>query len=95
MTFLYAALATLIICAISCVFVFFDEDDKDTVIRMISKFSIICMISLSIIFIIFSTVKPTAMDVYQGKTTLEITYKDGAPVDSVVVWKGDENDNTK
>ena len=31
--------------------------------------------------------KPTAMDVYQGKTTLEITYKDGAPVDSVVVFK--------
>ena len=31
--------------------------------------------------------KPTAMDVYQGKTTLEITYKDGAAVDSVVVFK--------
>ena len=30
------------------------------------------------------------MDVYQDKTTLEITYKDGVPVDSVVVWKGDE-----
>lgn len=33
------------------------------------------------------TSKPTAMDVYQGKTTLEITYKDSIPVDSVVVWK--------
>ena len=31
--------------------------------------------------------KPTAMDVYQGKTTLEITYKDGIPVDSIVVFK--------
>lgn len=31
--------------------------------------------------------KPTAMDVYQGKTTLEITYKDSVPVDSVVVFK--------
>ena len=31
--------------------------------------------------------KPTAMDVYQGKTTLEITYKDSIPVDSVVVFK--------
>lgn len=30
---------------------------------------------------------PSAMDVYQGKTTLEITYKDGVPVDSVVVFK--------
>ena len=30
---------------------------------------------------------PTAMDVYQGKTTLEITYKDGVPMDSVVIFK--------
>ena len=30
---------------------------------------------------------PSAMDVYQGRTTLEITYKDGVPVDSVVVFK--------
>ena len=33
---------------------------------------------------------PSAMDVYQGKTTLEITYKDGVPVDSVVVFKDKE-----
>ena len=37
--------------------------------------------------IIIQMQKPTAMDVYQGKTTLEITYKDGVPVDSVVVFK--------
>lgn len=30
---------------------------------------------------------PTAMDVYQDKTTLEITYRDTIPVDSVVVFK--------
>lgn len=34
--------------------------------------------------------KPTAMDVYQGKTTIEITYKDGVPVDSIVVFKNKE-----
>jgi membrane-bound ClpP family serine protease len=34
--------------------------------------------------------KPTAMDVYQGKTTLEITYKDGVAVDSIVVFKNKE-----
>ena len=34
--------------------------------------------------------KPTAMDVYQGKTTIEITYKDGVPVDSIVVFKDKE-----
>ena len=33
---------------------------------------------------------PTAMDVYQGKTTLEITYRDGVAVDSTVVFKDKE-----
>ena len=33
---------------------------------------------------------PSAMDVYQGKTTLEITYKDSIAVDSVVVFKDKE-----
>jgi hypothetical protein len=37
--------------------------------------------------IVGSICSPTAMDVYRGKTTLEITYKDGVPVDSVVVFK--------
>ena len=31
--------------------------------------------------------KPTALDVYRGKTTLEITYRDSIPVDSIVVFK--------
>ena len=31
--------------------------------------------------------EPEAIDVYQGKTTLEITYRDSIPVDSVVVFK--------
>ena len=31
--------------------------------------------------------EPTAMDVYQGKTTLEITYRDSIPVDTIVVFK--------
>lgn len=30
---------------------------------------------------------PTSLDVYQGKTTLEITYRDSIPVDTVVVFK--------
>jgi len=31
--------------------------------------------------------EPSAMDVYRGKTTLEITYKDGVAIDSTVVFK--------
>lgn len=30
---------------------------------------------------------PTALDVYKGKTTLEITYRDNIAIDSVVVFK--------
>ena len=33
---------------------------------------------------------PSAIDVYQGKTTLEITYKDGVPIDTIVVFKDEE-----
>lgn len=29
----------------------------------------------------------TPIDVYRGKTTLEITYKDSIAIDSIVVWK--------
>ena len=32
-------------------------------------------------------IAPTAIDVYRGKTTLEIIYRDSVSVDSVVVWK--------
>lgn len=31
--------------------------------------------------------KPTAMDVYQGKTTLEYTIRDNVKIDSIVVFK--------
>lgn len=52
-------------------------------------------IYIAIIFCIISAViankvqdkYPQAIDVYQGKTTLEYTIKDGEIVDSVVVYK--------
>lgn len=30
---------------------------------------------------------PQAIDVYRGKTTLQITYKDNTPIDTTVVYK--------
>lgn len=36
---------------------------------------------------IVSEPRPKAMDVYQGKTTLEYTIIDGVKVDSIVVFK--------
>ena len=49
---------------------------------------IVCIYSLNII--VLSAIclrKPQAIDVYEGKTTLEITYKDKVPIDTTVVWK--------
>ena len=34
--------------------------------------------------------KPSAMDVYQGKTTLEYKVVNGEKVDSCVIWKNKE-----
>lgn len=49
---------------------------------------IICVvIEIGIVSDIIGEPKPTPMDVYQGKTTLEYTIRDGIKVDSVVVWK--------
>ena len=41
----------------------------------------------SCILLFIHLMRPTAIDVYEGKTTLEITYRDGVPIDSTVVWK--------
>lgn len=45
-----------------------------------------CILAV-IIILAFNKKGPTALDVYRSKTTLEITYKDGVPIDSVVVFK--------
>lgn len=38
--------------------------------------------------------EPKVIDVYRGDTTLERTYRDGIPIDSMVVWKeGYKQDN--
>lgn len=46
--------------------------------------------SIVLILLVFQLNKPNAMDVYRGKTTLEITYKDKVPIDSTVVWKNNK-----
>lgn len=49
---------------------------------------IICSIISTIILIDYiSKYEPTALDVYRNKTTLEITYRDSIPIDTIVVYK--------
>lgn len=48
--------------------------------------SIACIHSLIIVVLLSIYLKkPKPIDVYRNKTTLEITYKDGIPIDSTVV----------
>lgn len=52
--------------------------------------AITCFVVGFILFVccaIDNKTNPTAIDVYRGKTTLEVTYKDGVPIDTVVVFK--------
>lgn len=42
---------------------------------------------LSAVFTTIELQNPTAIDVYRGKTTLEVTYKNGVAIDSTVVFK--------
>ena len=46
---------------------------------------IISILAMTIIEEISQSIKP--IDVYRGKTTLEITYRDSIAIDSVVIWK--------
>lgn len=62
-------------------------DNKDA--RIFSAIILtILAISFVTLFIIYGDRNtPSAKSVYEGKTTLEITYRDSIPVDTVVVLK--------
>lgn len=63
-----------------------------TFIRENSDFFICCLggtcaFAISLFVVIACDCTPTAMDVYQGNTTLEYTVVDGVKVDSCVIFK--------
>ena len=56
--------------------------------KYLALFGGIIGVCIPAMFMVYYTLYcPTAMDVYQGKTTLEITYKDSVAVDSTAVFK--------
>ena len=61
--------------------------DLDTGVILGMMVTILCVIEIGILSKIIEVPKPTPMDVYQGKTTLEYTIRDGVKIDSVVVFK--------
>jgi hypothetical protein len=68
------------------------DDIKNSTFDTGVFFGIILSILIAIEVVLLSAIlevsKPTAMDVYQGKTTLEYTIRDNVKIDSIVVFKG-------
>ena len=69
--------------------VFTVSQDEESAISMAISGSIITVFIVVGICILESRYNPSIepIDVYRGKTTLEITYRDSVAGDSVVVWK--------
>ena len=84
---LFISLATLFVLGITGIIIAFDEDYYDRRFGIVISLCLFIVCIFILVQIIIQEQTPTAMAVYQDKTTLEITYKDGVPVDSVVVWK--------
>lgn len=64
----------------------YNEEKVTEVCFEIVKGSVVALFTICVCGII-KIKTPQAIDVYRGKTTLEITYKDSIPIDSVVVFK--------
>ena len=64
------------------------EKNEDIVLSAVAGAFLLLFLSLGI-HIIDEYYSPniTPIDVYRGKTTLEITYRDSIAIDSTVVWK--------
>ena len=84
---LFISLTILLVLGITGIIIAFDGDSDSRGFGIIVSLFIFIVFILIFVQIHIQKQTPTAMDVYQGKTTLEITYKDGVPVDSTVVWK--------
>ena len=85
MGIIFFILAMIVLAAITGLVAIFNVDRPYEVLPV---FIFILIFALIPFFILSHT--PTAMHVYQGKTTLEITYKDGIAIDSTVVFKNKE-----
>ena len=61
--------------------------DNSFTVGFVLVFSSLLTFAIFTIALYLIEEQPKAIDVYRGKTTLEITYKDRVTIDSTVVWK--------
>lgn len=83
---IYILIIGIVVIIISIIALFNIKTKNDLVTAYILGLIGVNFISGSVLWLVVHKY-PTAMDVYQGKTTLEITYKEGIAIDSIVVFK--------
>lgn len=69
------------------IYMFQKDSDESMLCAVLGAIIIIFLIEGIHIIGEYTSPSITPIDVYRGKTTLEITYKDSVAIDSVVVWK--------
>lgn len=66
---------------------YFAKDEDDRYLIIVGGWVKLAIIAAIALLIESKYPTPTALDVYRGKTTLEITYRDSVAIDSTVVYK--------
>ena len=77
----------LIVSTIALAIIVWYEQKENTGISLVWFTIMYSCVALGSLFTIINYNEPTALDVYRGKTTLEITYRDSVAIDSTVVYK--------
>lgn len=67
--------------------VFSKDDDSALPCAILGALTIVFIINGTCILHNYYNPSIEPIDVYRGRTTLEITYRDSVAIDSVVVWK--------
>lgn len=85
----FLGIASLLIVAFLLMVIYIAQKDIEEAAITALIGGMVVVFSMIGIFCIIEHFHPsiTPIDVYRGKTTLEITYKDSIAIDSVVVWK--------
>lgn len=81
---IYLGITGAVIILFGIIYELYDNDSGHWLVNSIFGFILLILIS---VIAYNADNKPTAIDVYRGNTTLEITYKDSIPIDTVVVYK--------
>ena len=83
-----AIIVFVLLYVIALVWIIFADDECE---RFLS--AILLTMTTCVLFALISSYESrdtlTTKDVYEGKTTLEITYRDSIPIDTIIVFKNE------